>query len=104
MIIKTNKSQLDAVSLLLGVLVTENKPTNIAEKLVYNIVKNAYNKIRSKSEMLGCPRSGYKISLTDNEALAIHVFLNNIHIPEKLYPYESIQINSMNNQIYEAHG
>lgn len=102
--IKTNKTQLDAVALLLALTLDMNKPTNIAEKLVYKIVEKAFNKIRIKAEALFAPRSGYGFSLTDEEAMAMHIFLEHAEIATQLYPYEVIQLKTISDDIHRNYG
>ncbi len=102
--IKLTKMQLDGVAVILNELVNHNKPVNMAEKLVYHFVKSIYNKIRVKSESLTVPRSGWSISLTDQEAISLYLFLNQVYIPVERYNYEHIQLLSICSEIEKQHG
>lgn len=104
MTIKTTKPQLEGIELILKVLLADNQPANIAEQLVYNHVFKAYTKIRAKIESSYAPRSGYAVSLTDQEALALHVFYENVHIYHAAYQYEALQLQTVFNQINQQYG
>jgi hypothetical protein len=103
MTVKNTQAQMDAIVQLLGILLTENEPQNIAEKLVYNIVFKLYQKFRAQSEMLKLKAKGYSLNLNDNEALALYVFVQNVHIPTAQYQYEALQLTRVFNEIDKQH-
>lgn len=90
---------MEAIVLLLGMLVNENKATNIAEKLVYNIVFKVYQKFRAQSELLKWKQKGFSLSLNENEAFALYVFLQNVSLPIAEYQYEALQLTRVLNEI-----
>lgn len=102
--IKQTKSQLDGVALILAIMIDLNQPENVAERLVYGIVKKAFNKIRVKSEAIKTPHGGWGITLTDEEAMALYVFLQTAHIPAERYQYEAIQLGTISNLINQKFG
>lgn len=104
MTIKTNQNQLEAVELILRILLNDNQPGNIAEQLVYSHVFKAYTKIRAKTESRINTRSGWGISLTDQEALALHVFYENVLIDRVAYQYEALALQTVFNQINKEYG
>lgn len=97
--IKLQRSQLEGIELLLGVLITDNPPTNVAERLVFDHVFALYGKIRAKVESLMPPRSGWSLSLTDFEAMAFYVFYQNVYVPTESYRYEALQLQKIFNEI-----
>lgn len=97
--IKLNRAQLEGVELLLRVLLNDNKPSNMAERLVYEIVFKLYQKIRAKAEVIGCPRSGYGLSLTSQEAMAYYIYYQNVVIDTTAYTYEALQMQRVFNEI-----
>lgn len=101
--IKNSQDQMLGIVLLLGVLVNNQKPSNIAEKLVYNIVFKVYQKYRLQAEnnalKLRKTANGYTLCLTDNEAMALYAYLHLVTIPEKQYQYEAIQMLRLCNEI-----
>nr|WP_067054118.1 hypothetical protein [Mucilaginibacter sp. L294] len=99
MTFKPNRCQLDGLELLLRVLLNENKPDNIAERLVYSHVAKAYNKIRAKTEAVFIGKSTWQFSLTDQEAWALHVFFYNVTVDFVAYHYEVLTLQSIINQI-----
>lgn len=102
---KANKCQTEALELVLRVLLEENQPADVAESLVYEIVFKAYTKIRAKVEALIAPRSGWGVSLTDQEAKALYVFYQqrvNPYLPG--YAYEMIQLRTLYEQIDQQYG
>ncbi len=104
MIIKTNRDQLEGVVLLMSELLVDNQPSDIAELLVFSLVKDAYAKMRAKTETIMAPRSGYSINLTDLQAMALYIFLQNVSIPQSRYQYEAIQIQSISDKIHQQYG
>ncbi|MBY0244980.1 MAG: hypothetical protein K2Q03_05975 [Sphingobacteriaceae bacterium] len=90
--IKLNRAQLEGVELLMRVLLNENKPKDIAELLVRDIVYKLYQKIRAKTEVIGCPRSGYGVSLTNQEAMAFYIYYQNVEVDAEGYKYEAFQL------------
>ena len=99
MIIKSTHSQLTYITDLLAHLLDENKPQDLADKLVYGIVFKAFQKIRNKAEFPS--RSGYRFTLTDQEALAMFVFLNQVDLKRDQYPYEANQLQLISDQIHQ---
>ncbi|GGH02931.1 hypothetical protein [Pedobacter zeae] len=102
--IKATKDKIAGISLLLGVLMEQNKPRDIAETLIYLLVDKVFTKVRAKAESLWSPKSGWGVNLTDMEAMALFIFLQQVHIPERLYKYEAIQLNDVSNQIEKVYG
>lgn len=97
--IKTNYTQLSGVVLLLDELLKINKPQDIAEKLVHGIVFKVFQKLRIKSETPG--RSGYGITLSDQDALALFVFLNHVDLMTESYPFEAVLIQGISDEIHK---
>lgn len=101
--VKCSQGQMEGVVLLLGVLVNSQTPSNIPEKLVYNIVFKVYQKYRLQAEnnnlKLRKTTNGYTLCLTDNEALALYAYLQHVTIPQAQYQYEAIQMLRISNEI-----
>jgi len=102
--IKTKRNQLEAIVLLLTVLLNAYPPKSMIEKLIYSIVNKTFNKLRVKSESLGCPQSGWGFLLTDQEAWALYSFLTRVYLPVEEYSYEVHEINLLISQINKEHG
>lgn len=99
---QTTKEQLDGLVLILTVMLNENSPKDIAEDLVYEHVVTAYNKLRVRSEK-NAPRDRYKVSLTDQEARALFLFIQSVYVSDVLYPFETIQIQLLSDQIHHKY-
>jgi len=106
MTIPTTKSQLDGLVLILNEIINLNQPAkhDMGAKVVFFHVQTAFNKMRIKSERLASSKAGYSISLTDQEAMCLCLFLQNVHIPAERYHYESIQVQSISDSIHAIHG
>lgn len=100
---KMNRNQLEAVGLILRVMLENNPPMNPAERLVYGFVYKLFARIRTRCERIDSTKNGWGLSLSEQEALALYVFIQNMVIPEG-YDYERIQINSIFNQIDKEYG
>jgi len=98
---QTKKSQLDSIVLLLGELVKRNQPEDIAQKLVHSIVKKVYLRLLVKTET--ATRSGFTFTLSDPDALALFVFINQVDLMIEFYPCESNEIQMISNQIHQAY-
>lgn len=99
---ETNKSQLDDLVLILAEMINMNPPQDIAEDVVYDHVVEAFNKLRLRSEQI-TPRSGYKVSLTDQQARCVYLFVQTNFIPEDRYEYGAIQLQALINQIHSKY-
>lgn len=101
--IQCSQGQLEGIVLLLGVLVVSQTPSNIPEQLVYNHVFKLYQKTRLKTENYGQKLTAKSklcnLCLTENEALALYVYLQQVTIPQAQYQYEAIQILRVTNEI-----
>lgn len=101
--IRNSQDQQLGIVLLLGVLVTNQKPNSIAEKLVYNIVFKVYQKYRQQAEnnnlKLRKSANGFSLCLNENEALALYAYLQLVTIPAEQYHYEAIQMLRVCNEI-----
>ena len=101
--IRNSQDQQLGIVLLLGVLVTSQKPNSIAEKLVYNIVFKVYQKYRTQAEnnnlKLRKSANGFSLCLNDTEAMALYAYLQHVTIPTAQYQYEAIQMLRVCNEI-----
>ncbi len=100
--IPCSQAQIEGIVLLLGVLVQSQTPSNIPEKLVYSHVLKLYQKTRLKLENFGqktTAKNKTSFCLSDNEALALYVYLQQVAIPEHQYLYETIVLISVKNAI-----
>lgn len=104
MTVKTTKDQLEAIVLLLSILIEENKPTSVLEKLILSLVMNLFQKLRKKTEAVIYPKSGYSIKMTDMEAMALHTFYKSIWIDAEAYTYEAINLERVVKQIDQQYG
>ncbi len=104
MVIRVTQNQLYGVSLILSRMIEAYSPENMEEKLVLGLVLKAYKKISKKTLTQLTPRSGWSFNLTDEEAMALHVFLEHAEIPDVLYQYEAIQIRSISDKIHQQYG
>lgn len=100
---KTTRQQLEAVELALRLMLSENKPTNPAEKLIYDIVYKLYCRVRMRVERITPTKSGWSLKLTEQEALALHVFVTNYPMPVG-YTYEELQIDTIYYKIDQEYG
>lgn len=99
--IKTNHSRLMSVVLLLGQLLLINKPNDIAEKLVYSLVEKLYKRILVKT--ITATRAGYTFTLSDQEALALFIFINQVDLLRSAYPYEANELQAISDQIHQEY-
>lgn len=99
--IKTNQERLNGAVLLLGTLLEHNKPQDISEKLIHGMVFKVYQKIRNKAEMPG--KNGYSFSLSDQDALALFIFINQTDLMVDFYPYEALHLESIANEIHKKY-
>ncbi|MBC7399820.1 MAG: hypothetical protein H7289_07720 [Mucilaginibacter sp.] len=90
---------MEGILLLLKLLLKLNKPKDLAEKLVRNIVFKVYQRLRAQSEVVTLKPKGYSLSLNENEALALYVYLQNVGIANDLYKYEALQLTRVFNEI-----
>lgn len=104
MTVKTTRTQLEAVVLLLSILIEENKPTNVLEKLILSLVMALFQKLRKKIESITYPKSGWSVNMTDLEAMALHAFYKSIWVDNEAYTYEAIQLERIIKQIDQKHG
>lgn len=100
---ETTKDQLEGLVNLLAEMLNTNQPEDIADDLVQHHVITAFNKLRIRSEQ-NIPRAGYKVSLTDQEARALYIFIAKVYVPEERYPSEAITLLILTNQIHEKYG
>lgn len=101
--ITANKEKLTGLGLLFAYLVINYTPDNMAEKLVYAHVYRIHLKIKAKLDVLNYPKGGYNINLTDDEAIALYLFMQNVSIPENHYRYEAIQMRLITDEIDKIH-
>ncbi|WP_149913518.1 hypothetical protein [Sphingobacterium cavernae] len=101
--VKMNRQQLEAVELIIRIMMEENKPSDAAEKLVYDIVYKWYSKIRTRVEKAIITKDGWSLKFTEQEALAVNVFLSNFPIPVG-YQYEEIQLNTIYGHLDQEYG
>jgi len=101
--VKTNRQQLEAVELIIRLMLDEHKPSNPAEKLVYDIVYKLYSRIRTRVEKTTATKDGWSIKLGEQESLALHVFISNFTIPSG-YVYEEIQLQTIYNHLDQEYG
>jgi hypothetical protein len=99
---ETNKDQLDNLVLILTEMVNTHPPEDIAQDVVFDHVLTAYNKMRVRSEQI-MPRSGYKVSLTDQEARCLYLFAHNSFIPVDRYKYGALHLQSLLNLIHQKY-
>lgn len=99
MLIKLERPQLEGIELLLGIMINENPPANVAERLVFDHVFSFYAKVRAKVETLIPKRAGWSVTLTDFEAMAFYVFYQNVFVDDARYVYEAIQLQQIFNLI-----
>lgn len=102
--IKTNREQLEGVFRILAVMMSDNAPQTIDEEFVYIEVDRLFKKIRAKVEALYSPKAGWGIQLTDQEARALYLFIRDNHVPQILYQYEAIQLQSISSIIDQEYG
>lgn len=100
--VKCNRSQLDGLVLILGVMLDSNPSTNIGEEIIYELVNKVYIKIHNKATQLYLAR--YDFTLTDLEAKALWVYYQNTPIDAQSHPYESTQLQALFNQIDKQYG
>lgn len=84
-------------------MLDENKPSNPAEKLVYDIVYKFYSRIRTRVERATATKEGWSIKFGEQEALAMHVFISNFPIPHG-YLYEEIQLDTIYIKLDQEYG
>jgi hypothetical protein len=101
--VKMNRQQLEAVELIIRVMLEENKPCNAAEKLIYDIVYKWYCKIRMRIEKPTITKEGWSVKFTEQEALAVNVFISNFPIPIG-YVYEEMQLNTIYGHLDKEYG
>lgn len=101
--LKTTRNQLEAIELIVRLMLQLNKPNNPAEKLVYDIVYKAYCRIRTRVERIASTKHGWSLKLADQEALAMHVFICNSHVPSG-YDYERLQLETMYTNLQKEYG
>lgn len=101
--IKMTRNQLEAVGLILRVMMENNPPMNPAERLVYGFVYKLFARIRTRIERIDSTKQGWGLNLSEQEALALYVFIQNMAIPDG-YDYERIQINLIFNHIDREYG
>lgn len=100
---KMKRNQLEAVELVVRLMLQANKPTNPAEKLIYDIVYKFYSRIRSRVERITPTKDGWSIKFSEQEANAMHVFIANFPVPEG-YMYEQMQIDTIYYQLDQEYG
>lgn len=104
MTVKTTKNQLEGIVLLLSILIEENKPASILEKLILSLVMNLFQKLRKKTEAVIYPKSGYSVKMTDLEAMALHTFYKSIWVDSDAYTYEAIKLERIIKEIDQQYG
>jgi len=102
--LKTTRSQLEGLELIIRVMLQTNIPNDPAEKLIYDIVYKAYCRIRTRVERIASTKHGWSFKLADQEALAMHVFISNATVPPIGYDYEKMQLQSMFTNIHDEYG
>lgn len=75
MTIKLTYQQAVDLKLLYDAVILPEKPSDIAESLVKDIMKKVYNKLREKLEAK--IKDGYSLQLTDIEAKAYYLYFQN---------------------------
>jgi hypothetical protein len=90
--IKLTKTQLEGIHTLIKVMLSQTKPYEMADKLVFEIVDGISDKITRKMKKLQYePTVGYGLSLTSIEAKALYCWLTNLcHLYDNDYQYESM--------------
>lgn len=101
--VKMTRPQLEAIELIIRVMLNENKPSNAAEKLIYDIVYKLYSRIRSRVERATATKDGWSLKFGEQEALAMHVFISNFPIPIG-YTYEEIQLDTIYRHLDQEYG
>ena len=101
--VKMTRTQLEAVELIIRVMLDINKPADAAEKLVYDIVYKFYSRIRTRCERATATKDGWSIKFSEQESLAMHVFISNFIVPNG-YTYETIQLNTIYYHLDQEYG
>lgn len=104
MTVKTSRDQLEGIVLLLSILIEENKPRTVLERMVTILVMNLFQKLRKKTEAVIYPKSGYSVNMTDLEAMALHTFYKSIYVDQEAYTYEAINLERVVKQIDQEYG
>lgn len=99
---ETNRSQLDNLVLILTEMINTNPPQDITEDVVFDHVLTAFNKMRLRSECNN-PSRGYKVSLTDQEARCLYLFVQNHFVPTERYAYGAIHLQSFLNLVHQKY-
>lgn len=101
--VKMTRTQLEAVELIIRLMMEQNKPLTPADKLIYDIVYKWYSKIRMRVERATATKDGWSVKFTEQEALAVNVFITNYSIP-KGYMYEEIQLTTIYGHLDKEYG
>ena len=79
MTLKLTQQKAEALKYLFEQKINPEEPENIAERLIKTLMWQVYKKLRSHLEGKLKPR-GYSVQLTDVEAMAFHVYFQNMHL------------------------
>lgn len=104
MTVRTTRDQLEGIVLLLSILIEENRPRSISERLILSLVVSLFQKLRKKTEAVIYPKSGYSVNMTDVEAMALHVFYRSVFVNSEAYTYEAINLERVIKQIDQEYG
>jgi len=91
MTLKLTYQQATALKHLYDKVIMPEKPADIAESLVKDLMIQVYKKLRNKLE--NKIKDGYSLGLTDTEAKAYYVYFQNRYLGEEWH-YESIVVSS----------
>lgn len=96
--IKVNKTQLEALDVLLSLMLKVHKPQDMAEKLLHRLVRQMWEKVSIKlTKSVSEHKIKHSLNLTPAEAMGFHLWFHQKIGDDFLesYKYESIVCQSI---------
>ncbi|MGB4776127.1 MAG: hypothetical protein WBP45_13190 [Daejeonella sp.] len=100
---KLTRERLEAVHIYIDYLLKMYPAENKAEMLVQLMVNRVRIKMRNRLDQLN-KRNGYRVNLTQEEAMAFEIWFNQMPRQESIFIYENNIVRQLCNDIDKQYG
>lgn len=100
---KLTRERLEAVHLFIDCLLKTYPPENKAERLLHVLVNRVRIKMRNRLDQIN-NHNGYRIKLSQEEAMAFEIWFNQMPEQENAFIYEGNIVRQLCNEIDKQYG
>ena len=101
--IKLNRDKMQSVHDLISHLLAAYPAEDKAERLLHKLINRVRIKFRNRLDQVN-ERNGYQVTLTEDEALALDIWFNQVVLPADNWIYERLQVEKMCNEADRLYG